>query len=169
MSVAVEEKEPEEKKPEDAQMPGTTSPRVPRSNTLDDEYVIIENKSAAKTEGSTYEPGWCLAWNPILGLAWGEGRGRKGYKHEQSQRKCRCDWLHHLEPAQQGCGLQRERYKTVDVVTEGNDFMWECHQLATFPSYSLEIRLRKAQFWGFLKNVNNKVWIISIFVRLQNY
>ena len=61
MSVAVEEKEPEEKKPEDAQTPDTTSPRVPRSNTLDDEYVIIENKSAAKTEGSTYEPGLCLA------------------------------------------------------------------------------------------------------------
>ena len=28
---------------------------------------------------------------------------------------------------------QRERHKTVDLITEYNHFTWECNHLATFP------------------------------------
>ena len=44
---------------------------------------------------------------------------------------------------------QRERYKAIDLITEYNklnNFTWECNQLATFPSSSLETERENLNF-----------------------
>ena len=70
------------------------------------------------------------------------------------------------ELQQRGRERQRERYKTMDLITEYNDFMWECNRLATFPSSSLQNRMwQNNQFWSFTENVSWKMQIFSIFVR----
>ena len=48
-----------------------------------------------------------------------------------------------MEPRQRelkkrGRERERERYKTIDLITEYNPFTWECNHLATFPPWSLE-------------------------------
>ena len=53
------------------------------------------------------------------------------------------------EHTQLGRERRRERHKTIDLITEYNDFTWERNQLATFPSSSFVNRTRKAQFCGF--------------------
>ena len=46
-------------------------------------------------------------------------------------------------------GRQRERDKTIDLITKYNNFMCECQQLATLTSSSLENRTRQPQFLEF--------------------
>ena len=53
------------------------------------------------------------------------------------------------------CERRRGRYKTIDLILEYNDFTWECNQLATIPSSSLENRPWQLQFCSFIENNNN--------------
>ena len=56
---------------------------------------------------------------------------------------------------QPGRERRRERYKTIDLITEYNDFTWKWNQLAAFPPSSSVNRTWKAQFCGFPEYVNN--------------
>ena len=47
---------------------------------------------------------------------------------------------------------QRERYKTIDLITEYNSFKWEYSHLATFAKEKL-----KEQFWSFIENVSSRI------------
>ena len=46
--------------------------------------------------------------------------------------------LYIRELKQRGRERQRERYKTIDLITEYNHFTWECNHLGTFSPSSLE-------------------------------
>ena len=56
--------------------------------------------------------------------------------------------LYNRELTQRRREPRRERYKTMDLITEYNNFTWECNQLAVFPPLSLETERVKAHANG---------------------
>ena len=70
------------------------------------------------------------------------------------------------ELKQHGDERERERYKTIDLIAEYNNFTWERNQLTTFLS-SLETEREKLNF-GVLLRTWTWVWIVIYFVLLKN-
>ena len=68
---------------------------------------------------------------------------------------CASDLLENL--SREGCERQREHYKTIDLITEYNDFHVGMQLAGHLPLSSLENRAQKAHFCGFQENMNNKV------------